>query len=247
MLSLLYRMVGAVVLGAAIVTFAVGFFYIFFFVMIFCGASMMALDSLGLKYETPPHITGSLVLEKIGKFVVLLALSPLWLPFYLLKYGYYGLRAVLRYQADRRRRAERREAIVQSERQSRLEADNRARRDDLLFSCDLFFSAHADQLEGHFSKEELDRFVKRYMGETETRETLRRRSRELIALIRRKAESADPPERRGSLEQLTQWYTEQKADIERLPLDEFFKQDFVVQLNERYAELCQKFLSRATF
>lgn len=245
MLSLLYRMLGAVLLGAALFVSMTAFFPIFIIVMICGGLGAVALEMMGFDMKSHSRISGPLLLEKLGKFIVMLALIPLWLPFLLLKYVYYGIRAILRRRAENRRRVQQGEALALAERRTRIDSEGRALRDDLLFSCELFHSAHADRLAGHFSKADLDRFVKRYMGETESPDVLRRRSQELIALIRRQADSVDPPERRASLEQLTQWYTEQKASIDNLPLDEAFRQDFVVQLNERYAELCQKVLMQA--
>lgn len=141
--------------------------------------------------------------------------------------------------APERNRCEREEQARLFEEQRTREKAKR-RRQDVMVACESLFLLYAPEIHERFTREQFDDFTKKYMAETEPSELIEVRGQQLQTLIREHHNKVNPPEKFHSLQELATWYQEQKRQIEALPIDDSFKQDYLVQLNERYADLTQK-------
>ncbi|CAK9076189.1 TraG-D_C domain-containing protein (Fragment) [Durusdinium trenchii] len=146
---------------------------------------------------------------------------------------------------ERRRRQELEDARWQEEqKQQKLAAQ---RRKDVLFACESFFLLYAPEIQDRFTRQQFDDFASKYMGSSETPETIESRGKQLQQLIRDHHERVNPPEKFHGLEELATWYAKQKQEVQALPIDDSFKADYLVQLNERYADLTQKVMENLAF
>lgn len=154
---------------------------------------------------------------------------------------------------ERRRRKEWKRQAPERDRQQRIADEQRRQaeaarveaqhtRQDIRYACELFYSVHAPEIGDRFSRRDLDDFIQRYMGEDQPVDVVRRRTNQLIETIRRHIEAVDPPEEIATMEDLTVWYSQQKTKLEDLDIDVTFKEDYLIQLNERFAELSQRLL-----
>ena len=84
--------------------------------------------------------------------------------------------------------------------------------------------------------------MKRYMGDTETLDVLRRRANQLLEIVRQHVEAVDPPEQILTLEGLANWYEEQVAIVEGSKMEPSIKKNVCYQLRERYSELTTRLL-----
>lgn len=118
------------------------------------------------------------------------------------------------------------------------------RRQDARFASESLYSLYAIDIAERFSKSEFDSFLKKYMGDDQSPETVEQRAGRLQQMIQQHYEKVNPPEDFPDLEALTNWYEAQKMRIETLPIQDSYKQDYLVQLNTRYADLTQQIMER---
>ena len=116
------------------------------------------------------------------------------------------------------------------------------RRADARIACELFFSLYAHDIGDRFPKQSFDDFVRRYLGDEQPPELVEERAAQLRESIQRHYEQVNPPEKITDLGQLARWYEKHKRKIERLSVGDSYKQDYLIQLNERYADLTQQLL-----
>lgn len=158
-----------------------------------------------------------------------------------------------REKEERRRQQEWERQAPERERQQQLAAEQKRRelalraeaqqsRDDVRYACELVYNLHAAKIAERFPQQEFRRFLKRYMNDQQPIEVVRQRASQLTETIRQHVDAVDPPERITTLGELAVWYSEQKAQLEALDIDLTYKEDYLSQLNERYADLCQRFM-----
>lgn len=141
-------------------------------------------------------------------------------------------------QAEFERTApERERARLQAEADARVRADAQRRRDDARASALLSFSFYSAKLGSRFSREMFDQYVREYMGDEHSADVVARRGQELIAIFERHLADVQPPKKQTTIESLTKWFSETKAQIEALPLDDSIKEPRLIELEVRYNEL----------
>lgn len=131
-----------------------------------------------------------------------------------------------------------REEKLQSER------DNQQRRTDARSQCELFYNMHAADIHDRFPRESFDRYMQKYMSDAESPDVIERRAIELQGVIEKHCEVKGLSEKPQSIDQLAQWFIDEKGRIESLPLDERMRATHMAHLNMRYAELSQEILEK---
>ena len=251
MLRIIYLMVGMTLLGFLLLAFffglAISEYFLIIGICFLVGVFFYAV--VGGEEPSDPK-SFSRGVEGLGKWTVWIAFSPILLPIWILWQLIKLVRWVIRIPLNVHAKYARRRASAAADATRRAIAirssEERRKRNDLLFSCELFYSAHAAQLADRFSKKQLDDFIARYCQESVSLEVVQERVGQLVRVLRQSLEAADPPSNQASLRQLADWYARQKREIDELPVDETFREDYLVQLNERYAQLCQKLLEEVS-
>jgi len=118
------------------------------------------------------------------------------------------------------------------------------RRENARVSCELLYNLYAPDLTDRLPKETFQDFVGKYMGEDQPIDIVEERAAQLQTMIQQHYEQVNPPEKLTDLGRLVRWYEKQKKKIERLNVDPSYKEDYLVQLNERYADLTQRLLEK---
>lgn len=118
------------------------------------------------------------------------------------------------------------------------------RRVDARASCELLYNLHEADIRDRFNREALDRYMQKYMSDEETAETVERRGEELQGLIEKHCEVKGIVDDPQSIDDLAQWFIDEKNRIELLPLDERMRASHLAHLNMRYAELSQEILEK---
>lgn len=134
-----------------------------------------------------------------------------------------------------------REVASAETRRLETESANR-RRTAARANAELVYSLFATTIGERYSRNDFHAYVQEFMSDKHSPDDVERRGRELIATLRQHESVTDPPERKKTLEDLAQWFLEQQALINRLPLEEKHKRLHMAELNARYAELSQQFL-----
>ena len=140
-----------------------------------------------------------------------------------------------------------RERQQQSEEMRRKEAEQQERteqeqRDDIRYSCELFFNLNAIKITDRFTRDDLEKFFTQYMNDEQSPEVVQRRANQLLETIRQHVDAVNPPENFATLEDLATWYTTQRQQIENMEINELIKREYLVQLQERYAELSEQLM-----
>ena len=80
------------------------------------------------------------------------------------------------------------------------------------------------------------------MGDNQTPEPVEHRAEQLLEMIEKQRDKADPPKKQWNLAALAKWYLEQKQQIEAVALDEEDRGLLLSQLEVRYMRLQEKHL-----
>lgn len=137
-----------------------------------------------------------------------------------------------------------REAAELRQQESERATEEAKRREEAIAACELLYHLRAPDLGERFTREQLGEFVKKFMGADKSIDVIERRAGELQRLIQQHYEAVSPPSRFTDLAELTAWHERQRQQIGSLSVADMYKQDFLVQLNERYAELTQQTLEK---
>ena len=143
---------------------------------------------------------------------------------------------------ERERAAREGEARRMAEEQARVEGSKR--REDALLACELLYNLRSPDIGERFNREQFTYFVSTYMDQSKPVDVLENRAKELQRLIQQHYETGNPPERFADLVELSEWYAKQKDEIEGLSLAPAYKQDILIQLNERYSELTERIMEK---
>lgn len=130
----------------------------------------------------------------------------------------------------RRKRAWRREASRRQEQRGEEEVRRRhaegarQRREDARFACLRLYDQHADQLTAKLSREDLHRYLERYLGDDNAPEVVERRAELLAETIRESVRELRPERGRfRSLSELKEHFSQQSQEIDQLDLGEDVK------------------------
>ena len=149
------------------------------------------------------------------------------------------------WEQEKRRRLE--EEVERESRQlehSRQQAEAQRRRTNAKARASLTFGLFAPKIQSRFTQQMFDDFLSKYLGDDQTPDDVERRVEELTQTFQRHLEEIEPPEGKRSIEELGQWFLDQKRRIEELPLDPKVKRAHVADLNSRYAEISTKLLEK---
>ena len=154
-----------------------------------------------------------------------------------------------REQQERERLAPERERAANEAREQQLIEGKRAdqenqRREDARVACELLYNLREADIRERFPRSQFQDFVDKYMTDNKAVDVVERRAGELQMLIQQHFETVKPPEKLTNLADLTGWFEDQKREIERLPVADIYRDDYLVRLNERYAELSERILDR---
>jgi hypothetical protein len=116
------------------------------------------------------------------------------------------------------------------------------RRSDARIACELLYNLYAPEIGARFPRDQFDDLVKRYLADEQSPDILEERAAQLQATIQQHYEQVNPPEQFTDLNQLAHWYAEQKERIESLPVDQSYRENYLIQLNVRYDELTTRIL-----
>lgn len=122
--------------------------------------------------------------------------------------------------------------------------DANKRRADARVACELLYRLYSHDIGERFPKEYFDDFVQRYLGNEHAPELVEERAGQLRETIKQHYEQINPPDKFTDLQQLARWYTKHKQEIERLDVDQSYKDDYLIQLNELYSHLTQRLLEK---
>ncbi len=150
-------------------------------------------------------------------------------------------------QIEWERRAPERERANQEARQLR-EAENRKkgeaqkRRSDARADCEMLFQLYAVDISNRFSRESLDEWIKKYMGDDQSPDDVEQRAEQLRKMIIHHREQVRPTPKFATLQELANWFQSQKEQIDQLPVDDRLKRMLTANLNVRNAELMNQLL-----
>lgn len=224
------------------------------------------MDLLRVKSPTAQDLLWALVR---ALFASALALGPAWIILAICGFLYTNLKRArnqARIRADKRQRkrqaeqqerqAERQEREFErsapEREQARREAAElheeelkaAARRENARVACELLYNLYAPDLLDRLPRDAVDDFVAKYMRDGQPIELVEERAAQLQAMIQQHYEQVRRPGKFTDLGQVTRWYEKEKDKIVQLDIDQSFKDDYLVQLNERHAELAQRVLEK---
>jgi len=135
-----------------------------------------------------------------------------------------------------------READARKQADEQTKADAQRRRADARANCEFLYSLYAPEIGNRFSRNDLDAWIKKHMGDDQDPTIVEQRGEQLRRLIDHHREQVKPTPKFANIQELARWFQEQKAEIDTLPLDDKLKRAHLVNLNERYADLTTKLL-----
>jgi hypothetical protein len=147
--------------------------------------------------------------------------------------------------ARQRQLEEQRLAMQRAEEQARERERAQTRREDARASALLSFTFYSAKLGSRFSRKDYDHYLATYMGDNQSPEAVERRGKELVAIFERHLADAKPAKQETSIDSLTRWYADTKAQIEGLPIPEDIKEERLIELETRFAELLAEHMERS--
>ena len=128
----------------------------------------------------------------------------------------------------------------QTEQQQLLE---QREREEIILECHLLYDQHAHTLKDLYTAEKFQDYLHQYMSGSTPLELLKRRAEQLQnllqSILKRAGGSLHPF---GSLEEITQFYQEQKEVVASLDCDEATQQSFLAQINRQEDQSIEEFL-----
>ena len=106
------------------------------------------------------------------------------------------------------------------------------RREDARAKVELFFNVHAPELKNRFTREMLDDYVRRYMGDDKAAEVVEARADTLLEVIRQHLEKVQPAAARDTFDDLLARFALRKRKIQESDLDTQDKEMLLIQIEE---------------
>lgn len=139
---------------------------------------------------------------------------------------------------ERERQQREAEARARVERDAAETASQR--RENARSRVELFFSVNAPEVRNRFTREMLDDYLKRYMGDEKQPEVVEERAEALIGIIRQHLDKVVSPIRRMSFDEILAVFENRKLKIQESSLDPRDKEKLLIQLeDEREAAVTQ--------
>jgi len=137
----------------------------------------------------------------------------------------------------------RRDAKVAAEK-SRQAAENQKRREDARAGCEFLYAQHKPEINRGFTQKQFDAFVARYLSDQYPAEYVEQRAEQLKGLIQEHYQKKKPAEPRfKSLSEISDWYEQQRANIEQITNPDF-QEELLVKLETEYSELMTRFMEQ---
>jgi hypothetical protein len=138
--------------------------------------------------------------------------------------------------------AERERVRREAEAAAPAKAAGQRRREDARARCELLFSLYAPEIGQRFPRALLDDFVRNYMGDERSPETVEQRSEQLQGILLQHLEKSGQSTKRVTLADLAQWFLREKEQIEATPLQDEDRENLLAQLEARFARLQEKYI-----
>lgn len=106
------------------------------------------------------------------------------------------------------------------------------RREDARSEVELFFNVNAPELKNRFTREMLDDYVSRYMGDDKAPELVEERAATLLKAIQQHLDKVVSPIRNLSFDQILAAFEARKNKIQQSTLDDNDKTTLLIQLDE---------------
>lgn len=147
-------------------------------------------------------------------------------------------------QAPQRERA-RLEMIARQREESMKQMDAHKVRTNARADCELLYQLYAPEIDQRFPRASLDEWMNKYMGDDQSPAEIETRAEQLRKLILHHLEQVKPAPKFSSLNQLANWFQDQKSQIDTLPIEDRLRRVLIANLNVRNAELMQSIIDRA--
>jgi len=133
------------------------------------------------------------------------------------------------------------QAVADEQERLRQARDDQKRREDARMECELCYALVAQEIGIRFPRSDANHFIQKYMRDDLHPSEVEERGQQLQQIIHEHVEKITPAPRVRSLADLVAWFREQKRQIEAVE-DERMRRNFLVRLNERYAEMTSQFM-----
>lgn len=126
-----------------------------------------------------------------------------------------------------------------------LQKSDQRRRIDARSKCEMAYALYAPEISERFPRAAFDQFLQTYMHDGIEVADVERRAVELQGIIEQHRRLSDPAalKKPKSLEDITRWYIEERKRIQGMDVDEEIKSVQLGLLEQRYAELSERFLT----
>jgi hypothetical protein len=153
-----------------------------------------------------------------------------------------------RAQESERRAAASRAQAESQKRQAELAVSQRSdgrRRLDARSKCEMAYTLHAPDIRERFPRAAFDQFLQTYMHDGVEAADVERRSVELQGIIEqhRLLSTGHAVKKPKSLEDITRWYIDERRRVQGMEVDDEIKSVQLGLLEQRYAELSERFLT----
>ena len=118
------------------------------------------------------------------------------------------------------------------EREAREKMSDQQRREDARSRVELFFNVNAPELKNRFTREMLDDYVKRYMGDDKTAQVVEERAAALLKTIQQHLDKVVSPIRNLSFDEILAAFEARKIKIKQSALEEQDIKTLLIQLDE---------------
>jgi hypothetical protein len=141
-----------------------------------------------------------------------------------------------------------REQVAAQRRQAEAAVAQRGdgrRRIDARSKCEMAYALYAPEIRDRFPKAAFDHFLQTYMHDSIDVADVERRAVELQGIIEQHRRLSDPGalKKPKSLEDITRWYIDERKRIQGMEVDAEIKSVQLGLLEQRYAELSERFLT----
>jgi hypothetical protein len=133
------------------------------------------------------------------------------------------------------------QAKTEQEQQTRTKKRDQKRRESARSRCEVLYHLHAPEIGKRFTRQMLDDYLRKYMGNDRDPEEVEEWAAQLEALLLGHVERVKPTPKFRSLEDIARWFEEQKRQLHSLP-DDRLRQTLLAKLKARYTELTTEFL-----
>ena len=146
-----------------------------------------------------------------------------------------------RQQSEQRRR-DGEEYQKRSQEVAKRQAIELRRRVDARAECEFYYGKHHNEISYRFDRSMFDAFMKTYMNDSQPPDAVEERGGQLRSIMRKHRKAGTWTKKTYNVQEIADWFLNEKQRIESLPIDEELREEHLVQLNIRYDELTRDVL-----